>query len=677
MTETAREALLRRSKEGGESADTPKKSARELLADRAAGKTFEVPRPKTPVSTAPPTFFERFKRAAFSSPESILAEDPNASVEGVANAGIGAGEAAAATATGIPASLAGGVNMTASLLGGRGVDNSLARMQETQQALTYQPRTDQGQQALGGVSEVMGAPAAAGRWAGDKAADMGAPAWLSAGLATAPDAGLMLAGGKALKSEPTIRPAIERPKAIVNADENHAFAGESASASAVAPDLTKLSPPVREKFERILATGGKVDKEAFNRVAEADSLGIQLSEGQAKLDPDLISKENNARAKEQTAARYQLQNQQLIDKLDEFRAEASPNAVGNDHIQNGQSLIDSYKAADEPVRADISAKYKALEQANGGQFPVDGGAFVNAADAALKSKMKGRYVPAAIEGDLAEFRNTGAMTYEQFENLRTNLAAEARKAERSGDGNAAHAVSLVREALESLPMTGEAANIKPLADAARNAAKARFDRLKADPAYRAAVDDSVPAGEASPLADDFVNKYVIKGKSANIAKMRENLGGDPQAAETISAGVMNYLKSKAGVNLYTNEGNFSQAGFNRALSEVTPKIKTLVPETTAEKLQKLGNVARYTQVQPRGSYVNNSNTFTAAAGEMVGGKLELAGNAMLPGANLGTTVRGKLAERSAKKAADKAWEPGAGLEAKPQKLNDLMKGKKK
>lgn len=148
---------------------------------------------------------------AFTGPEAALAE--NASIEDVAKAGVGAGEAAAATATGIPATLAAGANMTASLAGGRGVDDSLARFNQTQDFLFYKPRTELGQQALEGVSEVMGAPGAAGRWAGDKAAELGAPAWISAGLATAPDAALMLAGGRAAKAEIPERAPIERPKA--------------------------------------------------------------------------------------------------------------------------------------------------------------------------------------------------------------------------------------------------------------------------------------------------------------------------------------------------------------------------------------------------------------------------------------------------------------------------------
>jgi hypothetical protein len=69
------------------------------------------------------------------------------------------------------------------------------------------------------------------------------------------------------------------------------------------------------------------------------------------------------------AARFNEQNKTLIENLDTVRQETSPTVVGNDHIQNGQSLVDAYKAMDEAARADISAKYKALEDANGGTFP--------------------------------------------------------------------------------------------------------------------------------------------------------------------------------------------------------------------------------------------------------------------------------------------------------------------
>jgi hypothetical protein len=88
-------------------------------------------------------------------------------------------------------------------------------------------------------------------------------------------------------------------------------------------------------------------------------------------------------------------------------------------------------------------------------------------------------LPPTIDRQLQAYRSGGKMDFEQFEALRTNLATEMRKAERAGDGNAAMALSVVRDALESLPLSGEAAALKPLADAARSAAKERFDALSA------------------------------------------------------------------------------------------------------------------------------------------------------------------------------------------------------
>jgi hypothetical protein len=153
----------------------------------------------------------------YASPESKLAEkfaEEGKGPEDVAKAGIGAAEGFTSAATGIPAGLAGGLNMSASLLGGRGVEDSLARMNETQQALTYKPRTPEGEQASEGISEVMGLPGAAGKWAGDKASELGAPPLLSAALATAPDAIAMLAGGRAAAAERPTRVPFERPKAV-------------------------------------------------------------------------------------------------------------------------------------------------------------------------------------------------------------------------------------------------------------------------------------------------------------------------------------------------------------------------------------------------------------------------------------------------------------------------------
>lgn len=430
------------------------------------------------------------------------------------------------------------------------------------------------------------------------------------------------------------------------------------AAAAMPPQLERVPQEMRGPLIVAMMRG---DRDLATAVVDAETLPVpvKMLEGQARGDAKLISEELNLRGTDERVPQVlQEQNAALIENLDTIRREVAPNVVGNDHVQNGQALIDSYKAYDAPVRAEITAAYKALEDANGGQLPINGKSFVDAADAALSKKLKTRYLPAALRGDLDQIREDGGLlTLEQYENLRTNLATAARDADRGalgGGGNAATAIRIVRDALEEMPIEGAGAEIKALADKARSLSKARFDRMRADPAYEAAVDDPTPPGELSPFADEFVRKYVVNGKAANLGKMREHLAADPLAAETIAAAALNYVKGKSGINLYTNEGNFSQAGFNRALADLTPRLKALVPGEVAELLEQLGRVARRVQVRPKGSYVNESNTFVAATAKNLG---ENVLNKLSLGTKAGTELRRRQGEKRDKARVDRAIDP--------------------
>jgi hypothetical protein len=141
------------------------------------------------------------------------------------------------------------------------------------------------------------------------------------------------------------------------------------------------------------------------------------------------------------------------------------------------------------------------------------------------------------------------MDFEAFEALRTNLATEIRKAERAGDGNASMALSIIRDSLEALPLTGEAAALKPLADAARTAARERFEALKRDPAYKAAVDDKI-------APENFVETFVLskgKGTEKNVQTMMDALGKGTDGQYAVAANIIDYLTNKTNVpvNLFT------------------------------------------------------------------------------------------------------------------------------
>jgi hypothetical protein len=399
----------------------------------------------------------------------------------------------------------------------------------------------------------------------------------------------------------------------------------------------------------------------FMRHIEADSLPvpIRLTKGQANGDIVQLSNEQNRRGKDpELAQRFNEQNGLLIENINEIRNRAAPDAYGTKIIENSQGIIDAYKTIDTARNEKISTAYKALEDANGGQFPIDGVKLASNAEAMLGKKLKTEFLPSSIKSQLERFKSGEPMTFEQFEAMRTNLAAEIRKAERSGDGNAETASSIVREALEQLPLTGQAAaKLKPLADSARSLAKERFDMLKKDPAYKAAVDDAVPA-------DKFLQKFVVNGVNKNIATMVNHLGKDSVAHQHMAAGTVNWLKDKAGI--VDETGNFTQAGFNKALKQLddVKNMEQIFTPDAASQLKTLGNVARYTQAQPRGAWFNNSNTLVGALAEKakqgVGFAAEKGLNMAVPFMQLGTTVKEMRARWANAAEVQKALEIGAG-----------------
>ncbi len=370
--------------------------------------------------------------------------------------------------------------------------------------------------------------------------------------------------------------------------------------------VRNASPELKAAVVDAQKRGMTLDLTVLGRQVEADSLPVKMSltPGQAKQDPILISTEMNMRGKNpELAYKYRDQNQHLIDNMNAIKSNVAPDAIHADHVAAGEHLISKIEAADTASQKNISALYQKLKDANGGKFPVDGIAFVDKADAALGSEMKSAFLPAQVRSIMDGFRDGKPMTYENFENLRTILASEGRKAARASDGNTEGAIATVRNALESLPMSGEAANVKPLADAARAAAKDRFDQIKEVPALR-----DVVAGKAS--ADDFIRKHIVSADKKELQGLALTLKDDPVALQTIKGGVVDYLKKSAGI--VNDNGNFSQAGYNKALEVIKPKLGVIFNKDEAHVLETVGNVARYTQMQPRGSFVNNSNTDVAA-----------------------------------------------------------------
>jgi hypothetical protein len=432
------------------------------------------------------------------------------------------------------------------------------------------------------------------------------------------------------------------------------------------PQLEHASEGLQLAVARAQERGTPINPDVLQRHVEADTLPVpvRMSEGQATLNPSLISQEMNSRGGKAPPVPpefYNAQGRALAQNLDVIRQRAAPDVVADNPTDHGQVLVDQYKAMDAPVVADIDAKYQALRDANGGDFPVDAPALLANTKAALKSQLLTGDAPASQMAALEGLAEDGKMSYEQFLNLRRNLGNVART---SADGNTRTAAGIMVQELEKLPLQGGAAEMKPLADAARSAARARFQAMDADPAYKAAVNDGVQPGEASPLADDFVQKYMINGKRANVHRMRQNLANQPLAIQTMPAATMDYLRAKAKADVDT--GQFNASSYNNVVDKLSPKLDILMDPASAATVQQVGNVARYTTVQPKGSFVNNSNT-------LVGMGIDVAKNRIGDALNTATlgatgTISGIAKGIGQVRAARAATAPGAGM----TRLSDLV-----
>jgi len=607
--------------------------------------------------------------------------------------GVGVGETILHGASALAGTVVGGLHGVGSLILGHSPEEAAEGIKWYQQALTYEPRTQRGQQiaetaggAMASPWNPLNIPGVVGEYAGEKAEEAGWGPLATTALRMAPEAlaaaagrpgtgasvasDLRSAGGAFRKGAEKAFDIYDSPMAAPG-DPLRGFGADSASAAAASRiNAAKSLSPELEADLRAQVQRGPLDAAAVDRQIDADALPVRmrLMEGQASKNPEVWSREFNAKGKDPAiASRFNEQNQQLIDNLDEFRRQAAPQAVAHDPIQSGQNIVDAYKTADSAAREQINAAYKVARDANGGDLPMDGPGFVASAETALKAENKARWLPTEIAAELEDYK--AGMTFDQFENFRTTLANAARSADRAGNGNAARAVSLVRDAIESTEPVGVAKEVKPLFDNARSLAKARFDKIKADPAYKASVNDDAGVGESSALADKFVQKYIVGAPRAHVERLMGNLSGDELALETVRAAPFNYLKQKAGIDPYRNEGNFSQHGYNRALADLMPKMDLLAGEDLAEQAQRLGRVAYDVKGEPAGSFPNRSNTFIAASAEAAKGLAERSANTLIGGniVPVGSWAREKLDARTVAREQKERMRPAAGTLAKGKK----------
>ncbi len=580
----------------------------------------------------------------------------------------GAGEVGLTALTGaVAAPLAAATGLVSAVRSGKFGTQEGVRAGEEQAAnlmgqMTYQPRTEKGQEYIQGLQKAfeasklppVGVPEAAGLASVVGPATqqaMGAPSQLKAGL-------------QKLKAElPTVR--VERagqPSAMQSggaaAATNQAMLDEAIGRATpeLAAELKAMKPE-------------QVNKSALENQIVADTLPVpvRLTKGQATQDPSLISFERNERGmKEKLSQHFNEQNKALQENANLIKQKTAEGTFETDYVANAERAIESFKEINNLRQAEIKSAYDALDKLGAGKIEVDSKAFGENAMKALTANEDIDFLPPVIKGKIESYQGGKPMNFAQYENLRTQIARETRKAQRADDGNAVHALTLARSELEKLPLLNETSEAKVVADKARSLAKSEFDLLdKRKDTYNSVYADIVNGGADTK---DFIPKVVLRSKNTDFTKAMDLLKDNPDAIKQLRAGTLDYIIRES----TDASGNFKTGKFTQMVNnlDVNKKLTTLFGED-AQQIKDLAKTGQLIEARPRGSFVNESNTSVAnMASKYAKGAAEAGVNVAAKGLPVGTIGRQFLERRAANKQVAETLKPGAGV-----KISDIGKEK--
>ena len=407
--------------------------------------------------------------------------------------------------------------------------------------------------------------------------------------------------------------------------------------------MTRASPEVQAAVKAMTDAGHKVDTAGLKTLENHinfEEFGMKATPGEASQNVALLSDEYNAvKSNPELAARLQERDPKLIEGFNKITEDFAPEAHAPNQPARASTVLEGLKEKYVGREADTSQKYQALRDANGGEFPIDGKLFADNAIKQLHKDLSYEATPPVLLKALERFSNGETMTFEQFERLRTLTATEMRKG-----GTEGHTAGVIRQALEDLPLTGDAATtLKPLADAARSAAREQKQLMdpkspKYNAAYTAAANDTRSLAEIAqniphPASANFFEKHVV-GKGASEMQLRramDELAGNQAAIDELRAGVIHEAKTKSGVK--DDAGSVSQAALNDFINkQMTGKLDAALGAEGAAKLRRLSDVATKSEHVRKGGYANVSKTAIAETPSPITEKFKTAADVATQGA---------------------------------------------
>jgi hypothetical protein len=404
---------------------------------------------------------------------------------------------------------------------------------------------------------------------------------------------------------------------------------------------------LREDVKKAINSGNSVSPDALRRLADYKGVGATPMRGNLTLNPVDITRDKNlvklsANSSDLVANQLPMlpnkNNAQLISNLNTLGANTTDDVYGA-----GSKIISALDNRNNTATSIINNQYKNAKAANGRSASLDPSAFTNKANDLLDFHNAGGSLPVDIRTKLNSFADgSSPLTVDTAEQFKTNIARLQRN---SPDGNVKFALGKVREALDDTPLlSGQEIGEDALGafNKARSTNRAYMQIVEKTPALQAVRDGVEP--------DKFVSKFILgNGTNSNVmdvAMLKKNIKGSPEAMQAIRGQILSHLKNK-GVNGASDEvAILSPSNYNKALESIGErKLNLFFEPQEIEQLKRIGRVATYENVQPKGSAVNNSNTAAAAFTNVIDfmGKYIPFGESVVskPAQNIATSISGR------------------------------------
>lgn len=382
---------------------------------------------------------------------------------------------------------------------------------------------------------------------------------------------------------------------------------------------------LRKDVGSALKSGKAVNKEAVARKVVFDRLGITPTKAQLTGDPKLWNKQAELAkihgAGDPLRDKLIQDNEKLSTLMDDFVTKTDGQAI--DQYGAMSKAVDALDNHNANMKQQVGQMYDAAKSAQGNDVLLDGAGFANDAITRLDADYAMSSLPQNVHKLIKDIgNNPDKFTLGKSEEFIKILNREHKASLQNGQPTSTtHAIGVVRDALtkrQEQAMQGlltqgnnDAAQMYNLA---RTAHKMRVEQIEANPLLKATVKGEQP--------DKLFNKHILGGNVAeleNTVKLLRSV--DAQAVNDIRGQVAKYIMDKT---LQSN-GQPSPAAMAKALGQIGDRRLNILfsPEEVA-KLKDIGSAMHYLITQPPHSYVNNSNTASAAL-NMLGGILNKPG----------------------------------------------------